>query len=1252
MRGPRAVGLPLCLIAALLVGAAGLWTAGRASAFTTDKKAEEDKKKKKRKPVLEYSKYRRTRKVDVQLAEKRKGIRDQLKTLLEYEEDPKEKPALLFRLAENYTEEAMAFFNQAMELDDDLAKDPTNDGLRKRVEAGKKTLRKEEDTWRNQAIDLYKQIVNKYPDYPGRDQVLFYLGYSLWDMKRCKEALTIYKRLIQDYPKSQYIPDAYLAFGEFYFEDAKLERALIAYKKAAEYEEAEIYPYALYKQGWCYFNLHEWGKAKDMFQSVILLADMGSGKIEIRKEALNDFTLTYSHDGSAKEAPRIFKRLAPKESHVMLINLASMYFGDGQDKKAIILYRYLIGEEKCSAEVPFYQGRIVDAASRVGDKRYVVNQTRKLVELFQKVKQCVKKPDEKQKNRIKEAQELAEVTLRKLASIWYKEAKETKQKDTFLYSQEMFGDYLELFPDSKDAYDMRFAYAELLFHRLNRFDRAAVEYGKIVASDLAYKKQHGKFPPKEKDPKKRAAPGTYLCDAAFKSMQAHREIMKKSRRMDKSKRRKKDKRKKDEKDKKKGKQASLPIPKFKRRFIKAAELYMDNCPTDQDILDVKYDIAKTYYDYFHVDEAVRRFDEIVRDFPDKELTVYAANLVLDALSESGDFERLNTYARKYYKNQKLMQNERLRTDLSRLIPNIAFKRIEGLDKVLRTPPKGAKPMPEQRIHSKVAYAFVKFWREFPKHELADEALFNASVKYELAERLDKARKARQLLIDEYPKSDLVPGTIFNLAENYERMADFDSAAGLYERYAETYKRMAGLGKAVTYKDRKKKKGRRGGRAKKKKPAKKEKRFEGNRRTWNMEDAQAALLNAGIYREALRQYAKAVKDRLEYVDLFPSSPETPQVYYSLALLYEARGQHAKAAEIFDNYASRYLSKNTDRAIAAHMKRAEMLRKTKRPKWSQISSEIQKTLSLYLKYKRKKVKLIEAAEAAAHAAFITAEPDYAEYIKYRFTQARQKSQKAVAEHFKRQLDEKQKRLKKVVKVYEAVAKRKQPEWTIASLYKLGRAYENMAETYYKAPLPKGLTPEQKDIYMTMLREKGQPWEDKAVVHFKAAVDKGSELGYYSRFTQQALKKLQHYRPAEYPREELGFALSVVTDEASRGPLLLALWDKAKKEPKLLDEPPLATQRVGGEKASPPPEKVSPPPEKVSPPPEKAGVEPGEGAKLGAGAGAGGQAGPGGQAGGAKSAGAKTEAEGTDKPKPIAEPPDPVESAMEEEPEDEFD
>ena len=100
-----------------------------------------------------------------------------------------------------------------------------------------------------------------------------------------RKALVAYERLVKKYPKSKYMPDAWLAFGEYYFNNSKgkrpdLEKALEAYKRAAEFPESQVYAYALYKQGWCYFNLADYQAAKDKFKTVVLYGELAGAAAE------------------------------------------------------------------------------------------------------------------------------------------------------------------------------------------------------------------------------------------------------------------------------------------------------------------------------------------------------------------------------------------------------------------------------------------------------------------------------------------------------------------------------------------------------------------------------------------------------------------------------------------------------------------------------------------------------------------------------------------------------------------------------------------------------------------------------------------------------------------------------------------------------------------------------------------------------------------------------------------------------------
>jgi tetratricopeptide (TPR) repeat protein len=166
-------------------------------------------------------------------------------------------PLRMLRRAQSFFGDIRALFEMEKALDEKLAKEPANEKLRAEVAAERKKLRETEGQLRSHAIEGLKKVARDFPDFPDRDLALLYLSEALWDAGNLKESLSVFKELIAAHPKSPYLPDAYLAFGEYYFDQAEPEKALLAYMKVGEHEDSPVYPYSVYKRGWCHFRLGE-----------------------------------------------------------------------------------------------------------------------------------------------------------------------------------------------------------------------------------------------------------------------------------------------------------------------------------------------------------------------------------------------------------------------------------------------------------------------------------------------------------------------------------------------------------------------------------------------------------------------------------------------------------------------------------------------------------------------------------------------------------------------------------------------------------------------------------------------------------------------------------------------------------------------------------------------------------------------------------------------------------------------------------
>jgi tetratricopeptide (TPR) repeat protein len=288
---------------------------------------------------------------------------------------------------------------------------------------------------------------------PANDQEIFERANALWGQGQQMEALKACKELIKNYPTSKYVPDAYLMFGEYYFDQAKIEKALMAYKKVAQFKDSKVYSYALYKTGWCYFNIQEFDKALATFLSVVKHETGRQSKL--RREALNDTVLAYSHTGNAKSAPAFFKRLAPQEALALLEKLAGMYYGNGKLQDAVFIYQHLLSKERCSAKELVYQKKILDCMVQTGNKIKTNQEAGRLVVLFGQVDKCLLNPTSRQLKTLQQVKKETERALYNLAVSFRKEAEATKDPETLRQARKIAELYMELFSDNPRANEIR-----------------------------------------------------------------------------------------------------------------------------------------------------------------------------------------------------------------------------------------------------------------------------------------------------------------------------------------------------------------------------------------------------------------------------------------------------------------------------------------------------------------------------------------------------------------------------------------------------------------------------------------------------------------------------------------------------------------------------------------------------------------------------------------------------------------------------
>ncbi len=1064
------------------------------SSLVPDKSLAGDITRKKEKrddaPTLKYDEFRTG--VELQVAAKRREQIIDLQKIIQLTKDKTEAPSLLFRLGELHWEESKYFSFEANKKDDDKIRamnEKNQDGIAI-AEKEKLALEEQAKAYAQKAIENYSKIVQEYKDFERTDEVLYFLGLNLMEMNDEKRGLVAYNRLISKYPKSKYLPDAYLAVGEYWFNGSKgkresLEKALENYKNAAKFPDNQVYGYALYKQGWCHFNMSDFEKAQDQFKSVVLYVKIaGQEAVEgkkgakgsragLAKEARTDYVRAYSRGGGTPgEAKGKFKSLTDTDDELrtMLKQLAGLFYEDGKDKEAALAYDMLIKERPISPEAPGFQSRIVDCVMRAGNKQMTVQQVRRLVKIMDDVTKGNPKLEEKDQKALEEARELSERTISKLAVDWHNEGRKTRDEQTFEFANAVYADYLTLFPKSPKAYDLRFFWAELLNDNLSKYEKAAGEYTTVFGMDIDKVEKL-----KKGGDAKENKTGKYFNNAGYNAILAWTEVVKA--------------------DEAAGKikpeaitdpNKKLTIPASKQSLLDACNNYLKYIEKGEKKVEIAYKAARIYYDYNHLDEAVARLSEIALKYPDYKFEdgskagEVAANLVLDSYNLIGDWQKVNDWARKFYAEEKLAVGQ-FRADLAKLIEQSTFKLINQLE--------------AKKDYKGAAEAYMTFVNEWPKSELGEKAFHNGAINYFNAKMINKAIELRKQFIVKYPKSQYVPADVFALAEGYEAIADFEPASVYYELYATNYEKSKAPKKGAP----KAKKGK-----EPEKPAVEQ--------VWEEQKAQDALFNAGVFRDGLGNFKLALKNREKYLELWPKSKDVEAVEKSILDLYEKMGAWAKVTKGLEEYERKYV-KDPNKVLTAEARIANIYEyKQKNAKaakgvYLRISDYYEK-----LGKKQREALEIAALDGVAKANFLENEEDWKKYnaMKVRWTKLQNIGE------LKSSITAKANALQDIQKTYTKTVGYKSADPAICALHKIGMAYDQFAEQLINFPVPKGL-PEEILIEMKpQFEQQAEPVKKNAAEAFTAVVTKSQELDVFNPCTIAALDMLRNkYRPEAFPK-----------------------------------------------------------------------------------------------------------------------------------------
>lgn len=589
----------------------------------------------------------------------------------------------------------------------------------------------------------FRKLVRLYPKHPRADAALYSLAKTLGRLNNDSAAL-YFKQLIRSHPNSPLIADAHLALGEYYFDNDKVLKAIKSYQSAIKYKDSKVYPYAVYKLGWAFYNSpannqrdtnKNIKKALSAFKLVVKLSEQNPGSntgLNLRAEAIKDLVLVWAETEGVNEAFSYFsKKGMNKEFYDVLEHLGYIYTDQGKNKKAIEVYTRLLKEAPLRENNYNIHVKISDLHEKNHRPELVIADLKAMNRLYVKNSRWIE-ANQKNPGIIKEAYEKTELYTRRYSAIFHQLSQKQKNKRYLTSAKKGYALYLISFPSNPNAYELRYYYADVLYE-FKDFQNASLEFIKVAKQ-------------KPKD-------GKYLKDSAYNAVICINNI---------------DKVTKYPKLPPAGQiENPMPLPKIKKILIEAIDLYVSLLPKEKEGFPMRFTASETLFRYGHYRKALTRFDKIIYEIPREKQATSSLRVTLSYYNEKNDWNNLVSKSRKYLEYKPILSKENSKFIMSHI--------KEGVYRLATQYEKSGK-------YEKAAENFLAFQREFPKDKSSDRALYNAMLNYFKLAKTERALATGSVLIKEYPKSKLVPGVLASIAQTNESLADFGKAADSYREF--------------------------------------------------------------------------------------------------------------------------------------------------------------------------------------------------------------------------------------------------------------------------------------------------------------------------------------------------------------------------------------------------------------------------------------------------------------------------------------
>jgi len=338
------------------------------------------------------------------------------------------------------------------------------------------------------AVGLFHQLLEAYPDYRRNDSVLYQLARAYEIAGKTDDALRVLNELVGKYPDTMLIDEVQFRRGEMLFLRKNYLEAESAYQSVVSYgEDSRFYEQSLYKQGWAQFKLARHDASLEPFFDLLdrkltgidvqdgdnRLEDLSRAERELVEDTFRVLSISFSYmDGAGSIDEFLITRGHPEFSYVIYMNLGDLYLEKERFFDAAETYKAFVEQDPHHAKSPLLQVEVIEAYKRGGFPTLVIEGKKGFVEHYGMDGGFWLRNPRAQNATV--AAHLKD-NLNDLAQYYHAEAQGKGKRSDYQEAARWYRKYLDYFPGEPDTANTNFLLAEILFESED-YELATAEY--------------------------------------------------------------------------------------------------------------------------------------------------------------------------------------------------------------------------------------------------------------------------------------------------------------------------------------------------------------------------------------------------------------------------------------------------------------------------------------------------------------------------------------------------------------------------------------------------------------------------------------------------------------------------------------------------------------------------------------------------------------------------------------------------------